>query len=75
MSWVKNFREVVRGLKRRNVSPKFCPKCGSPKIQLASGIRSYPKWYGLTPMQYVCEECGYKGPVAMEKDEENSDRF
>jgi predicted RNA-binding Zn-ribbon protein involved in translation (DUF1610 family) len=72
MGRFKNFREVAKGLKRRNISPKFCPKCGSPNLQLSSGIESHPKWYGFTPTQYICEKCGYKGPIAMEKDEENS---
>jgi len=25
--------------------------------------------YGIAPTQYVCERCGYKGPIAMEIDE------
>lgn len=73
MNRFKNFREVVRRLKRRNITPKFCPKCGSPKLQLSSGIKTYPKWYGFTPMQYTCEECGYKGSIALEKEEETSE--
>ena len=72
MDWFKNFREVVKRLKRRNISPKFCPKCGSPNLQLSSGIASHPKWYGFTPTQYVCKKCGYKGPIALEKEEETS---
>jgi len=72
MNGFKNFREVVRRLKRRNITPKFCPKCGSPNLQISSGIESHPKWYGFTPTQYVCEKCGYKGPIAMEKEEEET---
>jgi DNA-directed RNA polymerase subunit M/transcription elongation factor TFIIS len=72
MNRFKNFREVVRGLKRRNISPKFCPKCGN-LLQLSSGIAPHPKWYGFVPVQYVCEKCGYKGTIAMEKEDENSD--
>jgi C4-type Zn-finger protein len=72
MERFKNFREIVKRLKRRNISSKFCPKCGNPKLQLSSGIESHPKWYGLTPTQYICEKCGYKGPIALEKEEETS---
>jgi C4-type Zn-finger protein len=28
----------------------------------------------LTPEQYVCENCGYKGPVVMEIEEEGEQR-
>lgn len=73
MNWFKNFREVVTRLKRRNVSPKFCPKCGSPNLQLSSGIESHPKWYGFAPTLYVCEKCGYKGSIALEREEETSE--
>lgn len=73
MDWFKNFREVAKRLKRRNISSKFCPKCGSPNLQLSSGIESHPKWYGFTPMQYVCEKCGYKGLIAMEKEDETQE--
>jgi predicted RNA-binding Zn-ribbon protein involved in translation (DUF1610 family) len=70
MKRFEKFREVVRSLKRRDLTAKFCPKCGSPKLLLSSSFKSYPKWYGLTPIQYTCEECGYKGPIALEREEE-----
>jgi len=38
-----------------------CPKCGSPNIHLSS---RFDAW--LTPELYVCDECGYKGPVVLE---------
>jgi phage-related protein len=27
--------------------------------------------YWLTPKKYICEECGYHGPIVMELDENN----
>jgi len=73
MGTLKNLREVLKGLKRGKLTkptPKFCPKCGSSKLRLSSSFDVYPRMYGLTPVQYVCENCGYRGPIAMELEEE-----
>jgi predicted RNA-binding Zn-ribbon protein involved in translation (DUF1610 family) len=53
-------------MKRRNKTIKLCPKCRSSKLKLSS---SFDVW--LTPEQYVCENCGYKGPIILEVEEEN----
>jgi predicted RNA-binding Zn-ribbon protein involved in translation (DUF1610 family) len=58
---LQNLREVFGKLKRSQPVPKFCPKCGSSKVRLSS---RFDIW--LFPEQYVCHECGYKGPVIME---------
>jgi len=56
-------------LKRRKPSAIFCPKCGSPEIKLSSSLD-----YWLTPKKYVCNNCGYAGPIVMELEkEENSE--
>lgn len=65
----ERLREVVRGLKRRKVTPKFCPRCGSSNLKFSSSFEAYPKMYGIAPTQYTCEKCGYKGPIAMELEE------
>jgi predicted RNA-binding Zn-ribbon protein involved in translation (DUF1610 family) len=62
---IQNLREVLGKLKRSQPVPKFCPRCGSPEIQLSSG---FDIW--LFPEQYVCRKCGYKGPVVMELEKE-----
>ena len=75
MGILKDLREVLRGLKREKLgkrTPKFCPKCGSPRIRFSSSFDVYPRMYGLTPGKYVCENCGYKGPVVMELEEEGT---
>ena len=73
MGIFKDIREVLRGLKReRKRTPKFCPKCGSQRIKLSSSFDVYPRMYGLTPGKYVCENCGYTGPVVMELEEEET---
>jgi C4-type Zn-finger protein len=75
MGMLKDIREVLEGLKREKIgkrTPKFCPKCGSPKIKLSSNLNVYPRMYGITPGEYVCENCGYRGPVAMELEKEGT---
>ena len=42
---------------------KFCPKCGSQNIALSS---AFDMW--LTPEQYICKDCGYKGSIILEKE-------
>jgi C4-type Zn-finger protein len=73
MGILKDLREVFRGMKKEKLgkrTPKFCPICGSPRIGLSSSFNVYPRMFGLMPRKYVCETCGYTGPVAMELEEE-----
>jgi predicted RNA-binding Zn-ribbon protein involved in translation (DUF1610 family) len=73
MGILTDFREVFKGLKRKKIgesTTKLCPKCGSPKISLSSGFDVYPRLYGITPRQYVCLECSFKGPIVLETTEE-----
>jgi predicted RNA-binding Zn-ribbon protein involved in translation (DUF1610 family) len=65
MNLLQNMREVLRTLKRREPSKKYCPRCGDPKIHLSSNLD-----YWLTPRKYVCENCGYVGPIFMELEKE-----
>jgi len=68
MGILQNLREVAKKLQHRTPRPKLCPRCGSPKLRLSS---RFDVW--LLPEQYVCQNCGYKGPIVMEleKEEEN----
>jgi len=61
----QRLREVLKGIKHRKPGKKYCPRCGSQKLKLSSSLD-----FWLTPAQYVCQECGYKGPLIMELDEE-----
>jgi C4-type Zn-finger protein len=73
MGKLKDLREVLKGLKHKKLTkpaPKLCPRCGSPKIRLSSSFDTYPRMYGITPGRYICEDCGYKGPIAIELEEE-----
>jgi ribosomal protein S27AE len=38
-----------------------CPRCGSVNIRLLSKLDVW-----LTPRRYVCNDCGYVGPVILE---------
>jgi predicted RNA-binding Zn-ribbon protein involved in translation (DUF1610 family) len=70
MGILADFREVLKELKHKKAGEatiNLCPKCGSKKILLSSGFDTYPRMYGITPRQYVCAECGYKGPIVMER--------
>ena len=64
MGILADFREVLKGLKHKKVGEatiNVCPKCGSKKIFHTN------RWlYGITPTQYACSDCGYKGPIVME---------
>jgi len=33
-------------------------------------LGTYPRMYGITPEEYFCPECGYKGPIVLEKAKE-----
>jgi len=74
MGKLANFRDVIKELRRSDRKEKtvnVCPKCASPKIFLSTGSDIYPRMYGITPRQYVCSNCGYKGPIILEKIKEN----
>ncbi|MDI6805606.1 MAG: hypothetical protein QMD20_02955 [Candidatus Bathyarchaeia archaeon] len=65
MKLLKRIREVFGMLKHREPTKIYCPRCGSPKIRLSSSLD-----YWLTPKKYVCENCGYVGPIVMEIEKE-----
>ena len=64
MGLLADFREVLKELKHKKAGEatiNVCPKCGSKNIFHSN------RWlYGITPRQYVCSDCGYKGPIVME---------
>jgi len=67
MKMLQNFREVLKSLKHRKPAKIYCPRCCSPKIQMHS---SFDLW--LTPAKYVCNECGYLGPLVLELEKEEN---
>jgi predicted RNA-binding Zn-ribbon protein involved in translation (DUF1610 family) len=65
MGILRNILEVFKTLKYHGPSKIYCPRCGSPRIHLSSSLD-----YWLTPKNYVCDECGYRGPIVMELEED-----
>jgi len=66
MNMLKSIREIFKTIKFRKPAKKYCPRCGSPRIHLSSSLD-----YGITPKKYVCENCGYRGPLVMEIEKED----
>jgi len=67
MKLLQNIREIFKTLKHRRPNKIYCPKCGSSRIHLSS---SFDYW--LTPKKYICNNCGYTGPIVMELEKEES---
>jgi predicted RNA-binding Zn-ribbon protein involved in translation (DUF1610 family) len=65
MKPLENFREVLKTLKHRKPSKIYCPKCASSGITLSSSLDIW-----LTPKKYICNNCGYVGPIIMELEKE-----
>jgi len=61
MKKLDGIRDVFKNTKYSKPTQIFCPRCCSPKLQLNSSLDVW-----LTPKQYYCPECGYRGMVVME---------
>jgi len=68
MKPLENIREVFKTLKHRKPSKIYCPRCCSPNISLSSSLDLW-----LTPKKYVCQNCGYIGPIIMELEKEEDE--
>ena len=67
MGTFQDLLEVVKSLKHRKETQKYCPICCSPRLKLAGGAD-----FWLMPGKFVCQDCGYTGFIVMEKDEGDS---
>ncbi|MEM3088706.1 MAG: hypothetical protein QXP20_06300 [Candidatus Bathyarchaeia archaeon] len=67
MGFLRDLLNVLRKMKRSSSFQFACPRCNSQKIHISS---KFDVW--LTPEQYVCENCGYMGPIVLqlEKDKQ-----
>lgn len=67
MKKIDDFCEVISNLRHRKASQTLtlCPRCGSPKITLSNSLDLF-----LTPRNYLCQECGYIGPILLELEKE-----
>lgn len=65
---IMRLSKIFKRVKWRSPSKrhqKYCPRCGSFNIKLSS---RFDGW--LTPEQYVCRDCGYRGPIILEIEED-----
>jgi len=66
MRKIKRFNEFLHSFRWVSLSHSenriiICPRCGSQNIRLSS---KFDAW--LTPKRYVCNDCGYIGPIILE---------
>jgi len=65
---LQTIKEVVKSLKHKKISEKpqkYCPRCGS------KNLKEETRWLILPIPYYKCEDCGYEGPIFMEKEEKS----
>jgi C4-type Zn-finger protein len=62
-------RDILKNTKHRKPTQIYCPRCASSKIQLSSSLAMW-----LTPKEYFCENCGYRGIIVMELEEDKDDK-
>ena len=68
LGFLRDLREVLGTLRHAKASKeKYCPRCGSKGVRIFS---SFGFW--LAPKRYVCDKCGYLGPVFMELEKEEN---
>ena len=65
MGLLRDIREVLKTIARRQPSKIYCPECGSPEIHVSRSADVL-----VTPKSYVCDACGYRGLVVMELEKE-----
>lgn len=70
MELLQNIKRVFKTFSHRGPTKIYCPRCGGENIHLSSSLN-----YWLTPRKYVCENCGYLGPVIMELEEEERKEY
>ncbi|WEU39950.1 MAG: hypothetical protein OdinLCB4_005635 [Candidatus Odinarchaeum yellowstonii] len=64
MKFFKKRRQPKEGF----VLIKLCPVCGSSKLREFNFLSG---WY--TQLQYICEACGYSGPLFLEVEVEKTE--
>jgi hypothetical protein len=67
-----NTRDVLKAVKHGTPKAIFCPKCCSPGLKSNNGFAGIDMW--LTPRKYICEKCGYVGPIYMELEKESVEK-
>ncbi|RLI05359.1 hypothetical protein DRO22_02850 [Candidatus Bathyarchaeota archaeon] len=69
MQEIKRMLKKFRRSGKKSTRITVCPRCGSTKLSLSSKMDAW-----LTPKRYVCADCGYIGPIAMEIEREEKEK-
>jgi len=67
MDKLRRFQLLLRKMAWRSPasrSVRACPRCGSINIRFSTRLDVW-----LTPRRYVCDDCGYVGPIVLEIEE------
>ena len=67
MPLLSGLKETLKQIKYRNPQPIFCPKCKSPELRSNNT-------FGILPQTYVCQVCGYEGPLFLELEETDDNK-
>ncbi len=59
-----SFKYLFKRISTKKGLKLVCPRCGSTKVRKASILSGW-----LTPLQFICEDCGYIGTVFLEVEE------
>jgi hypothetical protein len=70
MKLLENTREVLKSIKHKRPTRIFCPRCACADLKPTVGFAGMDMW--LTPKKYICEKCGYSGPIFMELEKEEN---
>jgi predicted RNA-binding Zn-ribbon protein involved in translation (DUF1610 family) len=69
MKRLKGVLEALSQIKHRRTTILVCPRCGKTRILPERSVT-----LGFLPTVYVCEDCGYRGYLITEADEEDPDK-
>jgi len=64
---------MLKKIRKLRNSPSrviVCPRCGSTRLSLSSKMDAW-----LTPKQYFCADCGYVGPIVIEIEKEELEKW
>ncbi|TMI64070.1 hypothetical protein E6H12_03900 [Candidatus Bathyarchaeota archaeon] len=54
--------DVLRSIRKSGQGPLSCPQCGAAVKRSRAPLEGW-----ILPIRYLCEECGYAGFLALEK--------
>lgn len=58
---------MLRRSRHEAAGKMVCPRCGKSRIHPGGSLG-----WGMLPVAYVCEDCGYRGHLVVEVDVDDS---